>query len=283
MKNTVKLMMVVLASLTLAACGQHITPSKTSYGQHGLVAILKGEASGAKKVSYAAGDMKGTVALHSGTYAITLPVTDKQQRVKLTAGDEQTTVTIKAAKTLGPYKTAAQKYNQAVVGMNLPAEIRKQATAAQKMDPKKIAALPPAERAAAMQQAQAVQKAMATAAEQTKSQQLPLDVKTGIHPLITVGDVRVRANVAASGELIGYALVVPVKTMKDKTKAKDFGMTLGLLGNSVGADTEHVMKQFTDATKGQSKSQTTVKSIKSHGVKFAIGFSPSDLFIYITR
>lgn len=283
MKKSIKLLTMVLATLTLTACGNKLTPSQSTYGQHGLVAILKGTASGAKSVQYQTAGQHGKVALHSGTYAITLPMTDKAQRVVLTAGAKKQTVTIKPAKTLGPYQEAAKKYNQAIIGMNLPNDVREQAAAAKKLNQATLAAMPAEQRLSAMKQLTALKEAMAKADAATKDQQLPLSVKAGIHPLTQVGDVKVRANVSASGELIGYAVIAPVKTLKDKEKAKDFGMTLGLLGNGVGADTQHVMKQFTAATKGQSKSQTTVKSIKSHGVKFAIGFSTTDLFVYVTR
>lgn len=276
-------MIAVGATLLLAACGNNIQPSKTSYGQHGLVAILKGSASGAKTVSYKADDESGKVTIHGGTYAITLPVDDKTQTVKLTAGNASKSVKIKAAQTLGDYKTSAAKYNQAIVGMALPKDVQKLAGTVRTYNKQKMATMSVPERMAAMQQIQTVQNAMKQATVATKDQQLPATAKAGITQIAKVGQVKVRANVAESGKLIGYAVIVPTKAMKNKTESQKFGLTLGLLGNSVGVNTKKVMKQFQKQTKGQNKSQTTIKTIKNNGVKFNIGFSTSDLYIYITK
>ena len=121
----------------------------------------------------------------------------------------------------------------------------------------------------------------ATAA--TKNEQLPTTAKTGITQVAKIGQTKVRANVSDSGKLVGYAVIVPTKAMKDKAESQKFGLTLGLLGNSVGVNTKKVMKQFQKQTKNQNKSQTTIKTIKNNGVKFNIGFSTSDLYIYITK
>ena len=43
------------------------------------------------------------------------------------------------------------------------------------------------------------------------------------------------------------------------------------------------MKQFAKETKDQKDSQTTMKTIKSNGVKFNVGFSTSNIYVYITK
>lgn len=283
MKKIATLTAALGLTLVLAACGQQLKPTKTSYGQKGLVAVVKGDASGSAHVKYSADTASGKAAINGGTFAITLPVSDKKQDVQLSVGDKKQTVSVKAAKAFGTYQDAANKYNQAVIAMALPADVQKQAQSAQSMTKAKLAALPAAQRAAAMQQMQTVQAAFAKAKAATKDQQLPTNASAGISQVLKTNTVKVRANVAKDGKLIGYAVIVPVKAMKNKTKAKEFGITLGLLGNSVGADTKKVMKKFSNETKGQSKSQTTMKTIKSNGVKFDIGFSTTDLYIYITK
>ncbi|MCI1284366.1 MAG: hypothetical protein LKG24_07240 [Lacticaseibacillus songhuajiangensis] len=283
MKKLASITAALSLTLVLAACGQQLKPTKTSYGQKGLVAVVKGDASGSDHVKYSTGDTKGESKINGGTFAITLPVTDKQQNVKLSVGSKKETVKIKSATALGNYKDSASKYNQAVIGMALPASVQKQAKSAQTMTKAKLAALPMAQRVAAMKQLQTVQAAMAKAKTATKDSQLPASADEGITQVLKAGKVKVRANVTKSGKLMGYAVIVPVKSMKNKTEAKQFGITLGLLGNSVGADTQKVMKKFSSETKGQSKSQTTIKTITSNGVKFDIGFSTTDLYIYITK
>jgi hypothetical protein len=283
MKKLASLTAVFSLTLLLAACGQQLKPTKTSYGQKGLVAVVKGNASGSDSIKYTTADTQGHSKINGGTFAITLPVSDKKQTVKLAVGTQKKAVQIKAATALGSYKDAAAKYNQAVIAMALPASVQKQAQSTQTMTKAKLAALPLAERMTAMKQLQTVQAALAKAKTATKDAQLPTTADAGISQVLATGKVKVRANVTKQGKLMGYAVIVPVKSMKKKSEAKQFGITLGLLGNSVGADTKKVMKKFSSETKGQSKSQTTMKTIKSNGVKFDIGFSTTDLYIYITK
>ncbi len=281
MKKLLTAVMGLGVLLTLTACGNKLTTTKTTYKQSGLVAIVKGDVSGADKVTYTVGGTTGKVKANGGTFAITLPMTDKKQTVHLTAESQKQTVSIAAAKTLGNYKKAATAYNQAVIGSALPASIQKQLQAKQPTKAE-IAKMTPAEQMAMATQAKELQAKYAAATKATKDQQLDLNAKDGISQVLKNDNAIVRANVA-NDELVGFALIVPVKILKDSKKAKTFGTTLALLGNAVGADAETVMKKFSKAIKDQNSSQTTMDTIKSNGVKFDVGYSTTNLYIYITK
>lgn len=284
MKKMITALSTLMLTLVLAACGQKLDADKTTYKQYGLVSVIKGDVSGAKYVHYAADSASGRSKIHGGKYAISLPISDKKQTVKLTAGDKKKTVYVEAANSLGTYKNSATKYNQAVIGSALPKSVQKQLQSGQKQPTKaQLAMMTPQQKMAMAQQAQTLKNEMAKAQAATKSQQLPSSAKAGITQVLKVNGQRVRANVTKDGQLVGYALIVPVKAMKDQKQARKFGTTMALLGNSVGADPQAVMKKFAKAIKNQSKSQTTMKTITSHGVKFDVGFSTSNLFIYITK
>lgn len=267
--------------LTLTACGNKLTTTKTTYKQDGLVAVVKGDASGADKISYKSADASGTSKINGGTYAITIPVTDKKQTVHLKVGDQKKTTTITAAKTLGNYKAVAKKYNQAVIASALPASVQKQMQAKQPTKAQ-IAQMSPAEQMALATKAKELQAEFAKATTATKSQQLAATTDTGIHQVLKTDNAVIRANVA-DGKVVGFALIVPVKAMKNKAKAKEFGTTLALLGNAAGANAKTVMKKFAKAIKDQNDSQTTMKTIKSNGLKFDVGFSTTKLYIYLTK
>ncbi|WP_127848225.1 hypothetical protein [Lacticaseibacillus hulanensis] len=281
MKRFMTVVMGLGVMLTLTACGNKLTTTKTTYKQDGLVAVIKGDATGADKVQYSSVATDGSVKVNGGTYAITIPVTDKKQTVHLTAGKQKQTVTVNAAKTLGTYKNVATKYNQAVIGSALPKSVQKQMQAKQPTKAQ-IAQMAPAAQMAMATKAKQMQAELAKATKATKDKQLDATAKAGIHEVLNTKNAVVRANVA-DGKAVGFALIVPVKAMKDKTKAKDFATTLALLGNATGANAKDVMKKFQKAVKDQNDSKTTIDTIKSNGVKFNVGVSTSHLYIYITK
>ncbi|WP_155285863.1 hypothetical protein [Lacticaseibacillus zhaodongensis] len=284
MKKMMTALSAVVLTLVLAACGQKLNANKTTFKQYGLVSVIKGDASGAKAVHYRADTATGSSKINGGTFAITLPISDKKQTVHLTAGDKKQTVYVEAAKSLGTYKSSVAKYNQAVIGSALPKSVQKQMQSGQKQPTKaQIAAMTPQQQQAMAQAAATLKNELAKATAATKAQQLPTSATAGVSQVLKTKGQTVRANVTKDGNLIGYSLMVPVKAMKNKQEAEKFGITMALLGNSVGADAKTLMKKFAKAVKNQNKSQTTMKTIKSNGVKFDVGFSTTNLFIYITK
>lgn len=267
--------------LTLTACGNKLTTTKTTYKQSGLVAVVKGDASGSDKISYKINGTTKKSKINGGTFAITIPVTDKQQNVQLKVADKTATVKIKAGKTLGNYKAVATKYNQAVIGSALPASVQKAMTAKQPTKAQ-IAQMTPVQQMALATKAKELKAEFAKATAATKDKQLDATAKTGITEVLSNKNAVIRANVA-DNQVVGFALIVPVKAMKNKQQAKEFGTTLALLGNAAGANAKTVMKKFAKAVKDQNDSQTTMKTIKSNGVKFDVGFSTTKLYIYLTK
>lgn len=280
MKKIAFLAIAMSALLGLSACGKQLTTNKTTYKATGMVAVIKGEA-GSKTVKYQAPTTSGTSKVNSGSYVVTVPMSDQKQTVKLSANGQSKSVSVKAAKPLGPYKTIAAKYNQAIVGMALPKNIQAQLAAAQKADPSAVATMTPAQKAAYAKQQQALQAAMVKAQQATKSSQLPTSVD-GLKQVLSTNGGKLRLNVQ-NGQLIAITDVVSVKAMKNKKAKTAFGTQFGLIANATGADAKKVGKAFSKAIKKAGKGSTTIDTITSNGVKFNIGFSTSDLFIYITK
>ncbi|MFD1392093.1 hypothetical protein ACFQ3L_00620 [Lacticaseibacillus jixianensis] len=283
MKKTGLLFVGLAAVLTLAGCGTKLSTSKTTYSNSGMVAIVKGDATG-KAVSYTAATKAGKTTVNDGKFTFTVPMSTKQQDVTIKDGNKTVSVTVKAAKSLGEYKKIAAKYNQAIVATALPASVQKQlrAAATQKQPTKQeIAALPAAEQQKLVAQQQALQAAMKTASAKTKDQQLPGSV-AGLKEALAAEGGKLRVNVQ-DGQLISATQIAPIKTIKDKRKQAEFGQMFGLLANAVGADAKKVGKDFQQALKDQDGRNTTIKTIKSNGVRFNVGASADDLFIYVTK
>lgn len=281
MKKVVSLVAGLGLLLTLTACGNKLSTPKNTYRQSGLVAVIKGDVSGATQVKYKTSTESGSVKAHGGKFAISLPVTDRKQTVKLTAGARVHQVKVAAATPIGQYAAVASKFNQAIIGSALPKSDQAQMRAKQPTKAE-LAQMTPAEQAAYGKKAKAMQAAYAKADAATKAKQLATDVDSGIHAVLNSSDAVIRANVAHK-KVIGFALIVPVKNMKNKTKAQEFGTTLALLGSAASADAKVVMKKFAKAIKDQNNSQTTMKTIKSNDVKFDVGFSATHLYIYVTK
>lgn len=283
MKKTGLLFVGLAAVLTLAGCATTLSTSKTTYSNSGMVAIVKGDASG-KSVSYKADTKSGKTSVNDGKFTFTVPMSTKKQDVTIKDGSKTVNVTVKAAKSLGEYKTVATKYNQAIVATALPANVQKQlqAAATQKQPTKQeIAAMPVAQQQQLAAEQKAMQAAMKTASDKTKDQQLPISV-SGLKEALDAKGGKLRVNVQ-DGQLISATQIAPIKAMKDKDQQAEFGQMFGLLANAVGADAKKVGKEFEKALKDQDGSNTTIKTIKSNGVNFNVGASADDIFIYVTK
>ncbi|WP_225047306.1 hypothetical protein [Lacticaseibacillus kribbianus] len=270
------------AALALAGCQKDtLTTTKTNYKQTGMVAVIKGEAKGAKTVRYQAPSVKGSVKVNSDAFVITVPMTQTKQTVTLKAGDLTHKVTVRAAKALASYQKVQTAYNQAIIATALPASIQKQLKAATSAKDVDVTKLSPAEQSLMERQRQNVAKAMARAKVATKDQQMP-DTVSGIKQVLDDKSGTVRMNVQ-DGQVLGITDIVPLKALKDKAAQTAFGTRFALLTSATGADAKSVLKQFNQATKDADGSATTIATITSNGVKFNVGFSTSDLYVYITK
>ncbi|WP_082617861.1 hypothetical protein [Lactobacillus selangorensis] len=289
-----------IAGLAMAAllsgCGSiKLTTTKTNYQPSGMVAVVKGETNKNAKVTYTVdGGQQKKAAVKSSGYAVEIAPTTKKQTVKITAknGGQTTskTVYVAAAKSLGSYAKIAKNYNQIVTATALPAATQKQLQEqqAQSSSTSKAAAaaqaaqMTAAQKQAMAQQQQALAAQMKAAKQKTADQQLPTNPKNGVSKLLDQKDDKIYGNVE-NNQLIGATLFIPMKSFKSKTGQKNFGTTFALLAQAFGAKPKEVMKQFSKATKNQKSTQTTMKTIKSNGVKFDTGVATNGIYIYITK
>lgn len=272
------LMLAGLSVMFLAGCGNQLTTTKTTYHRDGLVAVVKGDAGGVKRVSYHAKTISGHAQVNDGKYVITVPVSTAKQTVTIKAKNKTVTTKVAAATSMGDYAKIAKTYNQALIASALPADVQKQLKAAGTTKPTKLT---PAQQAAMAKQQAAIKAAMAKATAATKDAQLPASV-SGLKQVVATAGGKIRLNVQA-GQLMGIADIVPMSALKNKTQQKQFGLQFGLLATAVGANAKKVASAFQKATKDQDSSATTIKTIRSNGVKFNVGFSTSELFIYMTK
>lgn len=93
--------LIGLLALLLVGCGQQLSTTKATYGRNGLVATIKGSASGVDRVKYTSQAGNGSVPVKSGTFVVNVPVTDTTQQIKLTAGSLKREVNVKAGTSLG--------------------------------------------------------------------------------------------------------------------------------------------------------------------------------------
>lgn len=111
---------------------------------------------------------------------------------------------------------------------------------------------------------------------------LPMTQKDGLVDLYSVDGVRIRANVQ-NQNVVSIAYIFPVKSMKSKTKMKDFAMRLTVLATAVGADGQKVLKDYQKLAKDAENGQTTVDNINSKGVTFETSFSDQALYMYLVK
>ena len=308
-------------TLLLAGCGKTtLSTTKTTYKPNGLVAAVKGK-SNVKKVHYQLdGGQTKTATVRNHTFVIQVPTKTTRQTVKIKAGSDTTTVHVKGAKKLVGYQKMATTYNQALIASKLSksdqqaakklqtegAALKKQqatiqakvkqaqaqikaggraaATGDKTLQPKQTAAAQIKTTPAILKTTQKqVEAAMATAKKQVKSQLLPTKTPSdGIKNVLTTKDYKIRLNVQ-KGDVLGAAMIVPTKAFKNKTRQKNFGTAFALMTTTTGANAKKVMKQFQKETKDNSGSTTTIDPITSKGVRFTIGVSTSDLYIFMTK
>lgn len=308
-------------TLLLAGCGKTtLSTTKTTYKPNGLVAAVTGK-SNVKKVHYQLdGGQTKTATVHNHTFVIQVPTKTTRQTVKIKAGSDTTTVHVKGAKKLVGYQKMATTYNQALIASKLSksdqqaakklqtegAALKKQqatiqakvkqaqaqikaggtaaATGAKTLQAQQTAAAQLKTKAASLQTTQKqVEAAMATAKKQVKSQLLPTKTPSdGITNVLTTKDYKIRLNVQ-KGDVLGAAMIVPTKAFKNKTRQNNFGTAFALMTTTTGANAKKVMKAFQKETKDNSGSTTTIDPINSKGVRFTIGVSTSDLYIFMTK
>lgn len=308
-------------ALLLAGCGKTtLSTTKTTYKPNGLVAAVKGK-SNVKTIHYQLdGGQTKTAAVHNQTFVIQVPTKTTRQTVKIKAGSDTTTVHVQGAKKLAGYQKMATTYNQALIASKLSksdqkaakklqaegAALKKQqatiqakvkqaqaqikaggtaaVTGAKTLQAQQTAAAQLKTQAASLQTTQKqVAAAMATAKKQVKSQLLPTKTpRNGITNVLTTKDYKIRLNVQ-KGDVLGAAMIVPTKAFKNKTRQKNFGTAFALMTTTTGANAKTVMKQFQKETKDNNGSTTTINPITSKGVRFTIGVSAADLYIFMTK
>lgn len=129
-KIIASLALVVGSAAVLAGCQSSsvkLTPTKSTYGTNGLVAVVKGTVSKDAKVTYKVGDgdvQKG--ANNDGTFVIQVPGQLKKTTVTVNAKKSGKTtikkVSVKKTKALAPYPEFAMKYNMINQQMKIVAD-----------------------------------------------------------------------------------------------------------------------------------------------------------------
>ncbi|MYV16195.1 hypothetical protein [Furfurilactobacillus milii] len=283
-RKTILGIVAAASVLALAGCGRaSLTTTNETYHQDGMVAAVKGHTN-ANKVTYQVDDhTKESLTVHNGTFVIQVPTTTKRQSVKLTANGSRKTIHVSAAKVLTDYQTLQKSFNQALTGSKLSKADQGKAMALQKA----AASLKKQPTPAAAAQVGALQKdvqaAMTTAKQQAKDQLLPVKTPAnGVSDVVSTKDYRIRMNVQ-NGQVLGATMIVPTKAFKQKATQKQFGTSFALLTNGVGADSKSVMKQFGKETKSVKSGSSSIDPIYSKGVKFTIGLSPADIYIFVVK
>lgn len=281
-------MFISLGTL-LSSCGKQITTTKQIYHADGMVAVIKGNISGKKQLTYQIDHQKSRkTSVNDGTFTITVPVTAYQQHIKLIATNQIThDITVAAVKPLGNFRKIKQQYNRIVTMATLSKsqqQILLKAQQAQQqlqqvknnnltLQPQKITQL--------MQTVQAAQSIMTTATQQSKSLLIGKE-QVGITNAIKQRTVILRTNISDQ-QLINATLIIPTTSLKNKTAIKQFGTVFVALSQALGANGQQVMQSFQKQIKGQKNTQTAVKSIINHGIKYEVSFSKQALYIYISK
>ena len=272
-------------SLLLTGCSKvSLSTTAKTYSPDEMVAVVKGHTANQNTVTYQIDNgTKHSVKVHDKTFVIQVPASDRQQKVKITAAhggqQQQQTVTVNAVKKLGNYQQIVQKYNQIVVMSKLSSQEVQTLKAASAL--KKAPSAPNPQLMQQMKQAQQVEQKVQQLQSTTKSEQLPVQLN-GIHNVVDNSAYTLRLNVQ-NGDLMGATMMIPVKSFKDKAQAQQFGTAFALFSQALGANGKQVMHEFESKTKNQDKTQTTSKTIINNGIKYSIGFSTTELYVYITK
>ena len=272
-------------SLLLTGCSKvSLSTTAKTYSPDEMVAVVKGHTANQNTVTYQIDNgTKHSVKVHDKTFVIQVPASDQQQKVKITAAhkgqQQQQTVTVNAVKKLGNYQQIMQKYNQMVVMSKLSSQEVQTLKAASAL--KKAPSAPNPQLMQQMKQVQQVEQKVQQLQSTTKNEQLPVQL-SGIHNVVDNSAYTLRLNVQ-NGDLMGATMMIPVKSFKDKAQAQQFGTAFALFSQALGADGKQVMHEFESKTKNQDKTQTTSKTIINNGIKYSIGFSTTELYVYITK
>ena len=116
------LMVIPLVFLLLTGCSKlSLSTTKKEYSADGLVAIIKGKATNYEKLTYTVAGETKKVAVDDDHFAITVPVSNKDQNVRIKAVDgdktETSLVKVKKATPLKSYLEFAQTYNYTMLSM----------------------------------------------------------------------------------------------------------------------------------------------------------------------
>lgn len=116
------LLVIPLFFLLLTGCSElSLSTTKKSYSADGLVAIVKGRAANYQKLTYTVNGTTKKVAVDGGHFAISIPVSNNNQNVRIKAVNGKNTETklvkVKKAKALTDYLTFAQTYNYTMLSM----------------------------------------------------------------------------------------------------------------------------------------------------------------------
>lgn len=263
----------------LAGCHSQITTTAKTYGQSGIVTTIKGHASG-KHLEYQIGHgPRHPVTVRNHSFVFQVAPTPHQQTVTLVADNApKHRVTVKQAHPLGNYHQFAQRYNQVIIGAQLSPEQRSQLQAAAqlKKDPQAARQNPQL-----LQQAQQAPGILNQARQKTRTVQLPA-YRQGVHSLVKTNAYTLRGNMQ-DNQLMGITMIVPLHSLKNKQAARQFGTAFMALSQACGANGKQVLQAFKRATSHQKAQQTTLKTITNHGVHYQVAFSPTGLYIYVTR
>ncbi|HAT54543.1 MAG TPA: hypothetical protein DCW31_04780 [Lactobacillus sp.] len=270
--------------LLLAGCGRtSLTTTHDTYHQDGMVAAVKGHTT-ANRVSYKIGDHSSkSTKVRNNTFVIQVPSTTKRQTVKLTATGTHKTVYVAGAKSLADYQTLQKTFNQSLTGSKLSKADRLKAGELQKLAATLKKQPTPELAAQAGELQKSVQASMATAKKSVSGQLMPTTTPVnGVSDVVTTKDYHIRMNIQ-DGHVMGATMIVPTAGFKQKATQKKFGTSFALLANGVGANTKDVMKAFGKETKKLKNGSTSIDPIYSKGVKFTIGLSPKDIYIFIVK
>lgn len=121
------LLVIPLFFLMLAGCSNlKLSTTAKEYSADGLVAVVKGQASHYQKLTYTVNNKTHKVAVNGGHFAISVPVSTKDQTVRIKAengkNSETKLVKVKKAKALQDYLTFAQAYNYTLLSMGQPTD-----------------------------------------------------------------------------------------------------------------------------------------------------------------
>ncbi|CAJ1174796.1 hypothetical protein [Companilactobacillus nantensis] len=121
------LMFIPLFFLLLTGCSKmSLSTTAKEYRADGLVAVVKGQAKDYDKLTYTVAGKTEKVDVNDNHFAISVPVSTKDQnvRIKATNGDKVETklVKVKKAKALQDYLTFAQTYNYTLLSLGQPTD-----------------------------------------------------------------------------------------------------------------------------------------------------------------